>query len=130
MNMHTHPAPERGMALLSAMLTVALVTFLAAGALWQQWRTFEVESAERQRQQAAWLLNGAMDWARLVLREDGKSSPSDHLGEPWALPLREARLSSFLSSHRLNCWHWWKACVKAAPQPRAPRSTQLYRRNA
>jgi general secretion pathway protein K len=86
------------MALLSAMLTVALVTFLAAGAFWQQWRTYEVEAAERQRQQAAWLLNGAMDWARLVLREDSKSSNYDHLGEPWALPLQEARLASFLSS--------------------------------
>ncbi len=89
---------ERGMALLSAMLTVALVTLLAASALWQQWRTFEVEAAERYRQQSAWLLNGAMDWARLVLREDSKSSTYDHLGEPWALPLQEARLSSFLSS--------------------------------
>ncbi len=92
------PRSERGMALLSAMLTVALVTFLAAGAMWQQWRTFEVESAERQQQQSAWLLNGAMDWARLVLREDSKSSTYDHLGEPWALPLQEARLSSFLSA--------------------------------
>ncbi len=94
----SRPPNERGMALLSAMLTVALVTFLAAGAFWQQWRTFEVESAERQRQQSAWLLNGAMDWARLVLREDSKSSNYDHLGEPWALPLQEARLASFLSS--------------------------------
>lgn len=94
----SRPSKERGMALLSAMLTVALVTFLAAGAFWQQWRTYEVEAAERQRQQAAWLLNGAMDWARLVLREDSKSSNYDHLGEPWALPLQEARLASFLSS--------------------------------
>mgnify|MGYP006282560609 CR=1 FL=1 len=94
----SRPPSERGMALLSAMLTVALVTFLAAGAFWQQWRTYEVEAAERQRQQAAWLLNGAMDWARLVLREDSKSSNDDHLGEPWALPLQEARLASFLSS--------------------------------
>ena len=93
----SRPPNERGMALLSAMLTVALVTFLAAGAFWQQWRTFEVESAERQRQQSAWLLNGAMDWARLVLREDSKSSNYDHLGEPWALPVQESRLSSFLS---------------------------------
>ena len=98
--MRTAPRPpnQRGMALLSAMLTVALVTFLAAGAFWQQWRTFEVEAAERQRQQSAWLLNGAMDWARLVLREDSRSSNFDHLGEPWALPLQEARLASFLSS--------------------------------
>jgi general secretion pathway protein K len=97
---------QRGAALLAAMLTVALVATLAAGALWQQWRTTEVEGAERQRAQARWLLNGALDWARVILREDARASSSgvnantntDHLAEPWAVPLQEARLSSFLSS--------------------------------
>jgi general secretion pathway protein K len=89
---------ERGMALITAMLTVALIATLAATALWQQWRSLQVESAERQRQQAQWLLTGALDWARLVLREDARSGNTDHLAEPWALPLQEARLSSFLAS--------------------------------
>ena len=86
------------MALITALLTVALIATLAATALWQQWRGLQVESAERQRQQAVWLLGGALDWARLVLREDARSGSTDHLAEPWALPLQEARLSSFLSS--------------------------------
>lgn len=86
------------MALITAMLTVALIATLAATALWQQWRSLQVESADRQRQQALWLLGGALDWARLVLREDARSGKTDHLAEPWALPLQEARLSSFLSS--------------------------------
>jgi general secretion pathway protein K len=85
------------MALITAMLTVALIATLAATALWQQWRSLQVESAERQRQQAHWLLTGALDWARLVLREDARSGNTDHLAEPWALPLQEARLSSFLA---------------------------------
>jgi general secretion pathway protein K len=93
---------QQGAALLAAMLTVALVATLAAGALWQQWRTTEVESAERQRTQARWLLNGALDWARVILREDARASgtnaSTDHLAEPWAVPLQEARLSSFLSA--------------------------------
>ena len=89
---------SRGMALITAMLTVALIATLAATALWQQWRSLQVESAERQRQQALWLLGGALDWARLVLREDARSGNTDHLAEPWAVPLQEARLSSFLSS--------------------------------
>jgi general secretion pathway protein K len=86
------------MALITAMLTVALIASLAGTALWQQWRSLQVESAERQRQQAQWLLGGALDWARLVLREDARSGNTDHLAEPWAVPLQEARLSSFLSS--------------------------------
>ena len=91
-------ARSRGMAMITALLIVALIATLAATALWQQWRSLQVESAERQRQQSLWLLGGALDWARLVLREDARSGNVDHLAEPWALPLQEARLSSFLAS--------------------------------
>lgn len=84
------------------MLTVALVATFAAAALWQQWRSIEVETSERARVQAAWVLTGALDWARLLLREDGRSGGADHLGEPWAVPLQEARLSSFLAADRNN----------------------------
>ncbi|RYX94424.1 MAG: general secretion pathway protein GspK [Comamonadaceae bacterium] len=80
------------------MLTVALVATFASAALWQQWRGVEVEAAERDRLQAGWILTGGLDWARLILREDGRSGGADHLGEPWAMPLQEARLSTFLSA--------------------------------
>lgn len=96
---------QRGAALLMAMLTVALVATFAAAALWQQWRTVEVETAERARVQSAWILTGALDWARLLLREDkigAGSAMVDHLGEPWAVPLQEARLSNFLAADKNN----------------------------
>ena len=95
---------ERGAALISAMLVVTLVATLASVALWQQWRHVEVESAERHRVQSSWLLNGALDWSRLILREDAMAGVAgssggnaDHLAEPWALPLKEAKLSTFLA---------------------------------
>lgn len=93
---------QRGAALLSAMLTVAIVATFAATALWQQWGSIEVERAERQRLQVAWMLTGALDWSRLILREDARSSTVDHLGEPWALVLEESRLSTFLAADRTN----------------------------
>lgn len=93
---------QRGAALLMAMLTVALVATFAAASLWQQWRSIEVESAERARIQSEWLLTGALDWSRLLLREDARAGGADHLGEPWAVPLQEARLSSFLAADRNN----------------------------
>jgi general secretion pathway protein K len=95
---------QRGAALLSAMLTVTLVATIAASALWQQWRDVEIETSERARVQAGWMLSGALDWSRLILREDYRanigsgSSQSDNLSEPWAVPLQEARLSSFLNA--------------------------------
>ena len=88
---------QKGAALLLAMLTVTLVATFASAALWQQWRGVEIESAERSRTQMQWVLNGALDWSRLILQEDARNGDIDHLSEPWALPLQEARLSSFLA---------------------------------
>jgi general secretion pathway protein K len=84
------------------MLILTLVATLAAGMVWQQWRAIQVEAAERARTQAAWILAGALDWARLILREDARNRGPDHLGEPWAVPLAEARLSTFLAADRDN----------------------------
>lgn len=92
----------RGAALLTAMIIVALVTTLATSMVLQQWRAVQVETAERARTQAAWILQGALDWSRLILREDIRTGTVDHLGEPWAVPLAEARLSTFLAADRDN----------------------------
>ena len=43
------PSPQRGAALLTAMIIVTLVSTLAAGMVWQQWRAVQVEVAERAR---------------------------------------------------------------------------------
>lgn len=93
---------QRGAALLLAMVILTLVATLAAGMVWQQSRSVQLEAAERARVQAAWILNGALDWARLILREDSRSGGADHLGEPWATPLAEARLSTFLAADKDN----------------------------
>lgn len=96
-----------GAALLSAMLTVTLVATFAAAALWQQWRSVEIEISERGRVQVAWLLIGSLDWSRLILRIDGRTvklnePPTDNLTEPWATTLEESRLSTFLAADKNN----------------------------
>jgi general secretion pathway protein K len=93
---------QRGAALLTAMLIVVLVSSLASAMVWQQWRAVQVESAERARTQSAWILCGALDWARLILREDAKSGGATTLSDPWATPLAEARLSSFLAADKTS----------------------------
>jgi general secretion pathway protein K len=109
--MRPTPAPTRarrrqhGAALLLAMIIVVLVATVSAGMVWQQTRALSIEAAERARAQSAWILNGALDWARLILREDERSNrqqPRDSLDEPWATPLAEARLSSFLAADKDN----------------------------
>ena len=100
-------SPQRGAALLLAMIIMALVATVTAGMVWHQSRAIQIEAAERARTQAAWILNGALDWARLILREDqrnnrSRANPYDGLDEPWATPLEEARLSSFLAADKDN----------------------------
>jgi general secretion pathway protein K len=90
------------MALLLAMVILTLVATLAAGMVWQQSRAVHIEAAERASSQAGWILTGALDWARLILREDQRNGGADHLGEPWATPLAEARLSTFLAADQDN----------------------------
>ena len=96
------PRHQRGAALLTAMIIVVLIVTLASSMVWQQWRAVQVEVAERARSQSAWILSGALDWARLILREDARGTAVDHLGEPWAVPLAEARLSTFLAADKNN----------------------------
>src|SRR5512133_3985085 len=91
---------QHGAAILTAMLTVVLVATLASAMLWQQWRAVEVESAQRTRVQAAWILTGALDWARLILREDARQGGPDYLAEPGAVALAPARLTAFLAAER------------------------------
>jgi general secretion pathway protein K len=98
--MRARRVKQKGAALLTALLSVALIASLAGTALWQQWRLTEVEGSERARLQAEWVLLGTLDWGRLILREDARQGGEDHLGEPWALPLKDARLGSFLAADK------------------------------
>lgn len=102
---------QRGAAILLAMVILTIVATIASGMVWQQNRAVQVEAAERARTQAAWILAGALDWARLILREDDRVNQQrqrngqlayDGLDEPWATPLAEARLSAFLAADRDN----------------------------
>ena len=96
----SRPHRQRGAALLVALIIVTLVVTLAASMVWQQWRAVQVEAAERARMQSSWILQGALDWARLILREDARSGRPTALTEPWATPLAEARLSTFLAADK------------------------------
>ncbi len=105
--MRSRPHAQRGAALLLAMIIVVLVVTATTGMVWQQSRAISIEAAERARAQAAWILAGALDWARLILREDERTGqqsgqPHDSLDEPWTTPVAEGRLSAFLAADQDN----------------------------
>lgn len=89
---------QRGAAVVTALLVVTLAVVVVSGMLWRQ--QVQIRSVENQRlvAQAAWIQRAAVDWARLILRDDLRRSNVDHLGEPWAVPIAETRLSDFLGA--------------------------------
>jgi general secretion pathway protein K len=92
------PARQRGVAVITALLLTTLAITIVASLFWQQ--QVQVRSIENQRLQLQkqWILRGALDWTRLILREDGRNSSVDHLGEPWAVNLAETRLDQYVDN--------------------------------
>lgn len=95
------PARQRGAALLLAMIVLTLVATLAAAMISQQDRAIRVEGAERAREQVEAVSSGALQIARMLLREDvvkNRSERTDHLGETWSRLLPETEVSTLISS--------------------------------
>lgn len=92
------PHPQRGAALVVALLMAALVVTTVSLMLHRQAAMANIEWQLRETAQVRRILQGAEDWALLILKEDARQSATDHLGEPWAIPLKEGRLSDFLKS--------------------------------
>ncbi len=90
---------QRGVAVITALLLTTLAITIVASLFWQQ--QVQVRSIENQRLQLQkqWILRGALDWARLILREDGKYSATDDLNEPWAVPLSDTRLDQYVEKN-------------------------------
>jgi general secretion pathway protein K len=87
-----------GAAILTALIVVAIAATIASSMLARQQATVLAEEARRHGAQARWILRGALDWARLILREDARSTAVDHLGEPWAVGLKPIPLKQFLAA--------------------------------
>jgi general secretion pathway protein K len=97
---------QRGVAVITALLLTTLAITIVASLFWQQ--QVQVRSIENQRLQLQkqWILRGALDWTRLILREDARNDARftkiDHLGEPWAVPLAETRLDQYVENARAD----------------------------
>jgi general secretion pathway protein K len=93
---------QRGVAVVTALLLTTLAVTIVASLFWQQ--QVQVRSIENQRLQLQkqWVLRGALDWARLILREDAKLTSVDNLDEPWAVPLAETRLDQYVENGRAD----------------------------
>lgn len=101
-----HFRADSGMAVISALLIVAAVAVLIAQLLQQQTTLIRTVETEQARQQAQALLEGGLDWARVILRQDARRQSVTRLGELWSTPLAETRVElpglgrvAFFSGH-------------------------------
>ncbi|RLK29191.1 type II secretion system protein K (GspK) [Cupriavidus plantarum] len=95
---HLRGRAQRGAAVVTALLVVTLAVVVVSGMLWRQ--QVQIRSIENQRllAQATWIQRAAVDWARLILRDDQRRSQVDYIGEPWSVPVAETKLSDFLGA--------------------------------
>ncbi len=79
---------QRGVALVTAVLVVALGTIIAVNLMWQGTLDLRRAEAALAADQGLLYVQGAEAWAADILRQDLVDSPeSDHLGEQWAIEL-------------------------------------------
>ena len=87
---------HRGMAVITALLVVALATMLVTGLIWRTFVSARTVENMQVRMQSKWLVRTAIDWARLILKQD--NSQTTNLDQPWAMPIKDMPLSDLLLS--------------------------------
>ena len=90
--MDKHPAisgktRQKGVALLTALLLVALVTILTINLQWDT--SLDIRRSQNlfEADQALLYALGAEAWASEILQTDARDSDTDHTGEDWATPV-------------------------------------------
>ena len=89
-----HKDRQRGAAIVTALLIVALATTIVSALFARQNATVRTIENRLAITQARWIERAAIDWARVILRQDARSSSTDHLGEPWAVPVADTRVNA------------------------------------
>lgn len=75
---------QRGVALITAMLLMALITTLTYSLKWDNELDLRRTYVSMFREEAIQAALGAESWVLTILRQDAEDSQTDHLGEIWA----------------------------------------------
>ncbi|CAB3749201.1 type II secretion system minor pseudopilin GspK [Paraburkholderia humisilvae] len=87
---------ERGIAIVTVLLVVALAATLAASVLWRQRvATRDVEN-QRLAAETMWVERAAVEWARATLRAQSSTSNVTFDGQEWSAPVSDIQLSNLL----------------------------------
>jgi general secretion pathway protein K len=78
---------QRGIAIITAVLTAALVTTLAVAIAWRQQLWFRQLENQFDLAEARGIARASINLARLTLRDDARNNQIDHQLEPWNIPI-------------------------------------------
>jgi len=85
--MRTRPGAQRGIALITALMIVAIAAAIAAKIAFAHQIWFRQMENVSDRGATDLLRRGALHWASVALLEDAAQNSIDHLGEAWAMGL-------------------------------------------
>lgn len=96
---------QRGAAIVLAMGVVALAAVAAAAIMVSQTVWSRQSQVASDYIQAQVMVEAGVDWMRAVLRDDGRMSKADHLGEPWAqqmprMPIENGELTGAIDDQQ------------------------------
>lgn len=83
---------ERGAAVISALIIVAIVAALTTGLFQRQTASTRRVENEMARVQARAMLAGGIDWARLIVRDHSKRESITRGDQIWATPVLDTRI--------------------------------------
>ena len=89
---------QRGAAIVTALLVVMLAATVVAGLFVRENVTVRAVENRLALAQTRWIERAALDWAKVILRADARSSVVDHLGETWAVPVADTRLDETVAA--------------------------------
>lgn len=83
----SRPGPQRGIALITALLIVSLATIAATALLGYNYRAIHRTNSMLQTEQAGWYAVGVEAWAATLLQQDLEQNNIDALNDIWAQPV-------------------------------------------
>ena len=89
-----HRSKHRGVALITALLIMALITTLVFSLSWDNSLSLRRTYVSMYREEAIQGAIGAESWVLGILRQDLEDSDTDHLGEIWAMDMPPLPLES------------------------------------
>lgn len=86
---------QRGTAIIGALLIAFAAAAAATAVMERQSLLVDTLVGERERAQAEWVLRGGLDWARIILRNDGLRNATTRPDGVWAQPILGLQINEF-----------------------------------